>query len=385
MLCLYIIRRDMASLPLEPASIAVAAQRAVAALLALPDGDDYGAAAQEYIDESGRLGIWIAEHEARSGKLDHKLREASHLRDRVLSLLTKLSDVARAPLSAEELVDNLQPVERSSHEHNLDVGRHDVVETVDSNSLSIESNVTLQESAHYSVWEQVHDIVALLFDLGPALHDPSPLNRFEQSTRAEASQPALKDDISHVRSLFPNAVGGLVYRLGRANWERRQTLASVQRSLAAILGDAPRPPATGLSAKDPATDDSESEGSSVSVPYSRVPYGAGEVSTATSESRSPNLTRLSSESGLSAIASQYTAPTEVSKAFPRLETNAVNVPKPYKFPSPPPSHRLFPREDFTCSYCAHVVSGLQTMSDWRYGNLETNICETRLLAVLIDH
>ena len=47
--------------------------------------------ALKYRNEIERLSIWFDEHGIRAGKLDHKLREASQLRDRVLSLLAELS------------------------------------------------------------------------------------------------------------------------------------------------------------------------------------------------------------------------------------------------------------------------------------------------------
>jgi hypothetical protein len=52
---------------------------------------DRTATARKQHDELERLDIWITEHDVSSGELDHRLREASHLRDRVLSLLEELS------------------------------------------------------------------------------------------------------------------------------------------------------------------------------------------------------------------------------------------------------------------------------------------------------
>lgn len=57
----------------------------------LSEDGGLGITAHKHSDEVERLEIWISEHQVRSGKLDHKLREASHLRNRVLSLLAALS------------------------------------------------------------------------------------------------------------------------------------------------------------------------------------------------------------------------------------------------------------------------------------------------------
>lgn len=88
----------MLLIPPQPDSIAHASQEAIRTLTALSEavqspsgGEEVGTSAQKHSDEIERLEIWIREHDIHSGKLDHKLREASHLRDRVLSLLAKLS------------------------------------------------------------------------------------------------------------------------------------------------------------------------------------------------------------------------------------------------------------------------------------------------------
>lgn len=45
-------------------------------------------------NETERLQIWSQEHSVSTGKLDHMLREATHLRNRVLSMLRKLCYLA---------------------------------------------------------------------------------------------------------------------------------------------------------------------------------------------------------------------------------------------------------------------------------------------------
>lgn len=78
-------------------SIVLASQEAITSLTALSNSDDnlgpeeHPATEYRYSDEIDRLQIWMNEHSVRSGRLDYKLREASHLHDRVLSLLTELT------------------------------------------------------------------------------------------------------------------------------------------------------------------------------------------------------------------------------------------------------------------------------------------------------
>ena len=90
----------MSLAPTQGSSISQVSQKAVEALSALSDRE-YGGPSDEHRrgtiiknrDEVERLGIWISEHDVSTGRLDHKLREASNLRVRVLSLLGELSSM----------------------------------------------------------------------------------------------------------------------------------------------------------------------------------------------------------------------------------------------------------------------------------------------------
>ena len=82
----------------HPKSIQDAAQETLAALSALDTSAANSASdtagqrpAHRRSDEVERLEIWIGEHGVRSGRLDHRLREASNLRGQVLFLLEKLT------------------------------------------------------------------------------------------------------------------------------------------------------------------------------------------------------------------------------------------------------------------------------------------------------
>lgn len=94
----------MSLVPTQGSSISQALQGAIAALSALSDNDhddppsEHGkGTVYKHSDELERLEIWAGEHEVRTGRLDHKLREASHLRGRVMSLLTELTSMHPEP------------------------------------------------------------------------------------------------------------------------------------------------------------------------------------------------------------------------------------------------------------------------------------------------
>lgn len=96
-------------------SISQASQKAHDSLAELSKGyeateepQDRAATARKHNDELERLDIWIAEHEVSKGELDHKLREASHLRGRVISLLQELygTHAIRASINDHELTNS---------------------------------------------------------------------------------------------------------------------------------------------------------------------------------------------------------------------------------------------------------------------------------------
>lgn len=87
----------MSLIPPGSVSIVHAAQDAIDSLTTLSEifrrpsgGQEHERASSKPGDEIERLEVWIREHHVRSGELDHSLREASQLRDRVLSLLARL-------------------------------------------------------------------------------------------------------------------------------------------------------------------------------------------------------------------------------------------------------------------------------------------------------
>lgn len=91
----------MSVVPWEEDSILLAAQHALATLSAssetreaVHDSDQEDSSVHSFTDVIQRLQIWMGDHEVNAGRLDYKLREASHLRERVLEALFTLSSTA---------------------------------------------------------------------------------------------------------------------------------------------------------------------------------------------------------------------------------------------------------------------------------------------------
>jgi hypothetical protein len=397
----------MSLAPLQPESILRASRQAVIALSALSQGkssptaqgdeDKPGTTDPRYGEEIERLQIWMGEHEVESGKLDHRLREAPRLRERVLSLLEELSGT-EAPTGERTVNCRLTPFpaipaqkasqdgtgtsEGQSRPTVSDTGNVDEdleatepanIEnkdnvSVESNSLSLDTEYTQPDSLPDSPLTHVRDLVSLLMELGPSLLEPTPHGRFEYLGYANAAQ----HDINHVRARFPKADPELVERLGRANWARRQNLgkvrAIVEQSMSKLQTLTPTEVAVADYRADLSELKSESEESESSegerndlLPTKRHIHSSivDEVSSRTASLTDP------SEFQFSAMETQSTAATEPSKG----PVSAGRVMKPaetlYRVPPPPRPNEKLTGAEFVCRFCAHTVSNMESVSEWK--------------------
>ncbi|KAF2786341.1 hypothetical protein K505DRAFT_221217, partial [Melanomma pulvis-pyrius CBS 109.77] len=160
--------------------------------------------------EIERFRIWcseVAAHRIRRSSLDYKLREASHLRDRVLELLRGLEDVIR---EANEIIcgdkvpwEDLSDIDSDCPEDELP---------------QVEATTELQQLV-----SNMAEIVTCLMQLSMSLQNPAPHDQFKGSIHIDMTHFETFD-IEHVRGKFPNAEEYLVTRLGKAISRRRQYL-----------------------------------------------------------------------------------------------------------------------------------------------------------------
>jgi hypothetical protein len=371
----------MPLVPLQQHSIAHATKDVRQRLLALSDeakshteGEESSAIARRFTDEKERLEIWALEHDVELGSLDYKLRDASVLRERVLSLLGQLSGTTDTKSSFSHSGDD----EESSRIAGLETLVTDTPvhllsgDDDDGTSLSLDTNFTLPDSLSDSPLTHIHDVVNLLLGLGPTLLDPAPRDRFGWSAHKDAAHY----DIDHVQASFPRADKSLIESLGRANWERRQYLITLRSK----LGEGSRE-ALGLSAIRP-TDasleklklESLASGSAVDSSDDNASE-VGEASTALSQAYGYDLdnnlsaqgpvtitTSISpSEFQFSVNDAQSTALTEPSKAVFQAELSGVR----YAIPPPPHPNEQCSGEEFVCPFCAHRASGIKSRADWK--------------------
>ncbi|KAL8816857.1 MAG: hypothetical protein Q9223_004209 [Gallowayella weberi] len=164
--------------------------------------------AAAWIDELGRLRIWAANvgaHQSSQSSLDFRLRDASHIRNQVVKLLTSLKrllDKAIEYLSAESHDDDSLLVD----------------EALDEDPLT-----ELQ-----GIFEELIAIVQCLYMLAIAIRNPTQHDFLEESYRSDttAFEPFYQQ---HVREKFPKANEELILRLTKAMTRRRGYLKYRER------------------------------------------------------------------------------------------------------------------------------------------------------------
>jgi len=162
-------------------------------------------------DEIGKFRLWcgnIAAHRRGRSSLDYKLREASHIRDRILDLLRSLESIIR---EANEIVSG----ERVPWE---DISDSDSDYSDDELKREEAGTTELQQ-----LISNIAEIVTCLMRLSMAIRNPAPHDQFKESAKIDTSHFEAFD-IEHVRGKFPIAEEHLVIRLGKAISRRRQYL-----------------------------------------------------------------------------------------------------------------------------------------------------------------
>lgn len=169
--------------------------------------------AEAIADESGRFRLWVgnsAAHRTGRSSLDHKLREASHIRTQVVDLLENVGMVLKA-------INDIVQGERISWEDLSDSGSDDIGITD-----QVANNDTL-DTELAQLLSSLAEINTCLMRLSIAIRNPAPHDHFKASARFDIShyEPF---DLRHVEGKFPALAPFLAIRLGRAISRRRQYL-----------------------------------------------------------------------------------------------------------------------------------------------------------------
>ncbi|KAF1849284.1 uncharacterized protein K460DRAFT_277438, partial [Cucurbitaria berberidis CBS 394.84] len=163
-------------------------------------------------DELGRFRLWcgnLGAHRRGKGSLDYKLREASHIRDRVIELLQNLKSVLQ---EAIDIIKGERVPWEDLSDSESDVSDSEILQNKESTTTELEQLAS-----------NMAEINTCLMRLSMAIRNPAPHDQFKESTHINVTHFEAFD-IDHVRGKFPMAKEYLVVRLGKAISRRRQYL-----------------------------------------------------------------------------------------------------------------------------------------------------------------
>jgi hypothetical protein len=165
-------------------------------------------------DELGRFRLWcgnVAAHRRGKSSLDHKLREASHIRDRVIELLKSLETVVQ---EANEIMSGERVPWEDLSDSDSDTSSVDISNGEDPDTDTTELRQLASNMA---------ETITCLMRLSMAIRNPAPHDQFKESAHIDTSHFELFD-IEHVRGKFTHVEEYLAVRLGKALSRRRQYL-----------------------------------------------------------------------------------------------------------------------------------------------------------------
>lgn len=161
-------------------------------------------------DALGRFRLWVGNigaHRRGRSSLDYRLREASHIKYRVIELLQNLQSVLHETL---EIISGSRIPWEDLSESDSDAS--------DDESLAGEATTELEQLV-----SSMAEINTCLMRLSMAIRNPAPHDQFKESAQIDISHFEAFD-FEHVRGKFPRAEKYLQLRLGSAISRRRQYL-----------------------------------------------------------------------------------------------------------------------------------------------------------------
>jgi hypothetical protein len=163
-------------------------------------------------NELGRFRLWcgnIGAHRHGKSSLDHRLREASHIKSRVIELLQRIQILIcdiDAIINGHKIPWDAEP--------GSDTDESDNESEVDKEGSTTELQQLVASTA---------DVITNLMQLSSTIRNPASHDQFKRSGEIDTSYYEAFD-IQHVKSKFPSAEQFLVTRMGRAISRRRQYL-----------------------------------------------------------------------------------------------------------------------------------------------------------------
>ncbi|KAF4963442.1 hypothetical protein FSARC_8539 [Fusarium sarcochroum] len=166
-------------------------------------------------NELSRFKVWsgnIGAHRKGRSSLDHRLRDASNIRDQVIQLLQDLQESLDD--AKDILMGEITPWDQDSPPSDIADGD----DSDDDNSFQIDPPASSELS---QIFDGIVQNINCLFRLSVSIHNPSHSDRLKKASLIDTShfEPF---DVKHVRARFTTAPNTVTERLGRAISRRRQ-------------------------------------------------------------------------------------------------------------------------------------------------------------------
>ncbi|KAI5792247.1 hypothetical protein FPQ18DRAFT_378468 [Pyronema domesticum] len=304
-------------------------------------------------NDFGRLKVWaenVAAHRRGFMSLDHRLREASSVKEMVKDLLMNLNSVLEETLVMALEEAQAKGIEQNTAKPETTEANCTEAQTVDSDiDDEIRSTSPLKEAV-----KEIDNVITCLYRLSITIQSPASQDRLDRMERIDMSHFE-RFDIEHISNKYHGQLGKdyqyLIQRLGKANTKRRQLLKYHDEHHEKIVG---RRVAVGDTAsKDVSEDDFFSEAPSnmrttVSTVYS-ADVNLVEVTPVDLDSRS--------QAGFSVT----------SHASSSANSSSLRV------PPPPPG---FDKGPFQCPYC-YIIVETENRASWKkhvFQDLRPYIC-----------
>lgn len=188
-------------------------------------------------DEIGRLRVWagnIGAHKTGRSSLDYRLRDASHIQQKIIRFLDDLTGMIQEAIAI--LSGDRKPYD--------DLSDSDSSADESSKAGSVLGNPARNGPKPTTELQQIFldivEIVNCLYKLSIAIRNPAPHDRYLKSAAIDTSFYEFWD-IQHTWNKFPAAKEYLVIRLGKAITRRRQHLKYRQKHHQKLAQDIGRP------------------------------------------------------------------------------------------------------------------------------------------------
>ncbi|EWY95075.1 hypothetical protein FOYG_04198 [Fusarium oxysporum NRRL 32931] len=164
-------------------------------------------------NELSRFKVWsgnIGAHRKGRSSLDHRLRDASNIRNQVVELL---EDLRESLTDAKDiLTGQITPWDQDLSQHDFSDGNSD------EEAFQIGPS---RESEFSQIFTAIVEDINCLFRLSVSIHNPSPHDRFKKACLTDTSRYE-PFDVQHVCNKLSKAPKPITERLGKAISRRRQ-------------------------------------------------------------------------------------------------------------------------------------------------------------------